>query len=483
VNRTSRALKIFVSITAVFVVSIVVKKFTAVNATTAGFALLITILLIAASWGMAESLLAAMAASLCYDYFFLPPMGWGIAEPENWVALAAFLLSSFVVSNLSNRARRRTAEARAGQIEMERLYALSRAIMLMNGNTPIGDQLASELVRICDVPGVTIYDRAADGMFVAGDMDLDEVGGRLKEAAIGGSQFQDDRSRTLFAPISLGHQIEGSVAIQGGELSDTAVQALLNLIAITLENARSRDIATRAQAARQSEEFKSTLLDGLAHEFKTPLTSIRAATTALLGASVSKEQQRQELLTIVDQEAERLNRLVSEATHVARIEAGKIQLNRSWQSVSKLVSVVLAETELQRDGRRVNVSVAADLPRAWIDSDLIKLAVRQLIDNALKYSPRRSAIDVSANLTDNQFAIRVRNEGEPLSEPERSRIFDKFYRGQNVRHQVAGTGMGLSVAREILLAHGGDVYLNQSSHRITEFVVTIPLVHSEGEGI
>jgi two-component system sensor histidine kinase KdpD len=471
------------SLIAVLAVTVVIVTVAAVNASTAGFAFLVTVLLIAASWGLAESVLASIAATLCYDYYFLPPIGFGVAEPENWVALAAFLLSSFVVSNLSSRARRRAVEARAGQIEMERLYSLSQSIMLMNGNTPIGNQLVSELIRICEIPAVTIYDRAADKVFAAGYVRPDDVAERLKETAIAGSQSRDEQTKTLFAPISLGHQIEGSVAIQGGELSETAVQALLNLIAITLENARSRDIATRAHAARQSEEFKSTLLDGLAHEFKTPLTSIRAATTALLGASVSNEQQRDELLTIVDQEAERLSRLVTEATHVARIEAGKIQLNRTLQSVPALISGVLAETELQRDGRRVNVSVASDLPRAWIDSDLIKLAVRQLVDNALKYSPRKSAIDVSANLTGNKFAIRVQNEGEPLSEQERARIFDKFYRGQNVRHQVAGTGMGLSVAREILQAHGGDVYLNQSNHRGTEFVVTIPLIPFEGETV
>jgi two-component system sensor histidine kinase KdpD len=255
----------------------------------------------------------------------------------------------------------------------------------------------------------------------------------------------------------------------------------VNLLAITLEHARSREIALRAQAARQSEQFKSTLLDGLAHEFKTPLTSIRAATTALLEENVSDKTQQMELLTIVDQEAERLSRLVTEATHVARIEAGKIDLNREWHQVDDLIGKVLAETEVLRDGRRVNVAIEGGLPRVRIDSDLVELALRQLLDNALKYSPRRSAIDVSAKVSGEKLAISVHNEGEPLSEAEQSRIFDKFYRGQNVRRQVAGTGMGLSVARDILLAHGGDVYLNASNQRGTEFVLNIPLAAGQGE--
>jgi two-component system sensor histidine kinase KdpD len=256
---------------------------------------------------------------------------------------------------------------------------------------------------------------------------------------------------------------------------------LVYLLAITLEHARSREIVTRAQAARQSEQFKSTLLDGLAHEFKTPLTSIRAATTALLGENVSDSAQQMELLTIVDQEAERLSRLVTEATHVARIEAGKIDLNREWHLVETLIGRVLVETELQRDGREVKVFIDRGLPRVQIDSNLVQLALRQLVDNALKYSPRKSAIDVRAELSGENLSISVHNEGEPLSEAEQARIFDKFYRGQNVRRQVAGTGMGLSVARDILLAHGGDVYLNGSNQRGTEFVLTIPLAAAQGK--
>jgi two-component system sensor histidine kinase KdpD len=357
---------------------------------------------------------------------------------------------------------------------MERLYALSRATMMMDGSEPIGDQIARELARICEIPAVVIYDRATDKIHRGGARDLPDVESRLKETALTGIQSKNEALRTLLAPISLGGQSTGSVAIEGGELSNTALHALLNLVAITFENARSRDIATRAEAARQSEEFKSTLLDGLAHEFKTPLTSIKAATTALLASNVSDATQRHELLTIVDQEAERLSRLVTEATRVARIEAGKIQVNREWHTVGRLIENVLAQTELQRDDRPVDLAIAPDLPPALFDAELMQLALRQLVDNALKYSPQKSAIRISSRLAGNNFVIVVRNQCEPLSESERTRIFDKFYRGQNVRHRVAGTGMGLSVAREILLAHGGDIHVQTSNQGGTEFVKTIP---------
>jgi two-component system sensor histidine kinase KdpD len=481
--RLPRTLSVIAALSAVFLLTLLLRAITAVNATTVGFAYLITILVIAASWGIVESVLASILAALCFSYFFLPPSGFAIAALEDWVALVAFLISSFIAGELSDRARRRAVEAKAGQKEMEKLYSLSRSIMLMDGTEPVGAQLAKELASICEIPSVEIYDRVAGIVYSGGTEPLGDVESRLKEAAFGDSEFKDESTNTVFAPITLAGQTTGSVAIQGGDFSKTALSALVNLLAITLQHARSREIAMRAQAARQSEQFKSTLLDGLAHEFKTPLTSIRAATTALLGQNVSDTAQQFELLTIVDQEAERLSRLVTEATHVARIEAGKIDLNREWHTPSVLIDKVLVETELRRDGRRVNVSIDKNLPRVRMDGDLIQLALRQLVDNALKYSPRKSAIDIGAKLTGENLTISVHNEGEPLSETEQVRIFDKFYRGQNVRRQVAGTGMGLSVARDILLAHGGDVYLNGSNQRGTEFVLAIPVAASQGRAL
>ena len=472
-KRISKTVSLAAALAAVVLVTVIFQRIAGINATTVGFAYLITILVIAASWGIAESVLASVLATFCFNYFFLPPIGtWAISDPENLVALFAFLISALIASDLSNRATRRTAEAGTRRIEMERLYFLSRSIMLMGSEPPIGAQIAAELARIYEIPAVAIYDRPADTVYRGGPGTIPSVESRLKDTALTGVPSLEDSN--LLAPISLGGQSTGSVAIQAGELSNTGLQALLNLIAIALDNARSREIATRAQAAQQSQEFKSTLLDGLAHEFKTPLTSIRAATTALLASSVSDAAQREDLITIVDQEAHRLSRLVTEATYVARIEAGKIQINRQWHSVPSLIENVLSQMELQRDGRRIGVSVAPALPQAFVDVELVQLALRQLIDNALKYSPRESTIQISSRLGDNNFVISVRNQGEQLSEAERVRIFDRFYRGQNVRHQVAGTGMGLPVARDILLAHGGDVYLRASDEQGTEFVMTIP---------
>jgi two-component system sensor histidine kinase KdpD len=471
-----------VFITLVFRVIAMMTAISIVNATTVGFTYLIVILLVAASWGITESVVASVVATIFFNYYFLPPIGnWAIADPENWVAMFAFLITSLIASELSDLARRRTVEANTGKLEMERLYELSREILAMEEAEHIGDRIANELARICEIPAVAIYDSISDLIHRGGVEQIFEVETALKDTARTGVPSKDDESRTIVAPISLGGRTTGSVAIRGIELSNTALHALLNLVAITLENARSRAIVTRAQAARQSEEFKSTLLDGLAHEFKTPLTSIRAVTTALLASNVSDAAQQHELLTIVDQEAERLSRLVTEATRVARIEAGKIHVNREWHGVNELIRGILAQMEGQFDGRRLDLSIAASLPPVFVDADLIQLALRQLVDNALKYSPRTSAIQIGSELGEGNIFIAVRNEGESLSESESARVFDKFYRGRNVRHQVAGTGMGLPVARDILLAHGGDIQLTNSNRGCTEFVMRIPTSDAKRE--
>lgn len=482
--RIRRSLTVPAALAIVCLVTVVLRAIQAnVNGTTVGLVYLITILIVATTWGIVESVIASMLAALFFSFFSESPAGFAIVDPEDWVALGAFLIGALIAGDLSNRAQRRAAEAKARQVEVEKLYALSRSIisiMLMDSGGAIGEILAKELTSICDIPSVAIYDSSSDAVYRGGETQPAVPESRLREAASGEGLFKDEKTGILFAAIALGGQSLGSIAIQGGELSTTAISALLNLLAITLESTRTREIATRAQAARQSEQFKSTLLDGLAHEFKTPLTSIRAATTALLGATVSDKAQQEELLTVVDQEADRLSRLVTEATHVARIEAGHLDINREWHCIDNVIKSVLADSEPRRDGRRINVSLEPGLPRILADAKLVQLALRQLVDNALKYSPRKSPIDISAKLSGENLTVSVRSEGEPLSESEQARIFEKFYRGQNVRRHVAGTGMGLSVARDIIRAHGGDVYLTGSSHRGgTEFVLAIPLAVPE----
>lgn len=461
-------------------ITVLCSRILSVNAITAGFAYLLGVLAIATAWGLVEAIVASIAAMLCFNFFFLPPIGqFTIADPQNWVALFAFLATALIASHISDRERKQALEAKARQKETEQLYALSRIILMTDPAQSIGFQSAQHIAEIFDCPAVALYDAKSGEIFRGGAEDLPEVDAKLKQVVMQSGSLQDSSAHTVVAPIILGGQPVGSLALKGLSLSDGALRALLNLVAIALERVRTEEAANRAEAARQSEEFKSTLLDAIAHEFKTPLTSIKAASTSMLSDGVPLSPQFRELATIIDEETDRLSLLVTEAVRMSQIDAGKVRLERELLDVGDLLRRVMTHFESKAEGRELKLQVDDGLPAVFADKDLISLALRQLIDNALKYSPPGSPIDVTAGLKDHRVIIRVRDRGPGIPERERERIFDKFYRLQTTKTHVPGTGLGLYIAREIARAHGGDVWVEGEPGSGSEFCVALPLQEPE----
>lgn len=246
-------------------------------------------------------------------------------------------------------------------------------------------------------------------------------------------------------------------------------------MAIWLERALSEEAVNRAEVARQSEELKSTLLDAIAHEFKTPLTSIKAVTTDLLSdPPIALEQRHRELISIADEGADRLSTLVTQAIQLARIEGGKFQLNRDIHFPSSLISAALRQMKALTDGRELKVCIADDLPLVSVDGELVQMVITHLIDNALKYSPRGTPISIGARASDGRVIIYVLDKGPGIAEEEQSRIFDKFYRGTKEQH-LKGTGMGLAIAREIIRAHGEEISVRSALGEGSEFYFSLPL--------
>jgi two-component system sensor histidine kinase KdpD len=332
--------------------------------------------------------------------------------------------------------------------------------------------VAQHIAEIFDCRSVALYDAKSGEIFRGGVEDLPGVEEKLKQVVIQGANSREDAAQVLFAPIVLGGHAIGALAL-AGEFSDGALQALLNLVAIAWERVRTEEAANRADAARQSEEFKSTLLDAIAHEFKTPLTSIKAASTTMLSDAPPLTPQTHELATIIDEEADRLTSLVTEAVRMSQIEAGKVRLDRQRVSLDLLLPAILAQFQARSDGRLLQYSAAPRLPELTLDPALISLALRQLIDNALKYSPPGSPVNISAARANGKLEIRIADQGPGIPEKERERVFEKFYRRQAVKERVPGTGLGLHIAREILRAHGGDVAIAPGPG--SAFCITIPV--------
>lgn len=445
-----------------------------INATTQGFFYLIAILFLATAWGLTEAVVASIFAVLCFNYFFFPPVGtFTIDDLQNWVALFAFLITAITASRLSAQAKRRALEILERQQEMERLYALSRAMLLVEPSRPLAKQVVSHIARAFDAPAVVIYTRADHAYYRSGPEEFPGLSDQLQQAAIEGTQLHKDR--IWITAIRLGGEPIGSIGISGVDLSDSALQSLANLAAIGLERARAQETANKAEVARQSDELKSTLLDAIAHEFQTPLTTIKAATSAMLAKRPPAAEQQVEMLHLVDEETQRLSSLVSDAIQMARIEAGTIRLQRERIPAAVLVENVLRQKRSALAERQITVDIPLALPQLWVDPELFALALRQLVDNAAKYSDVNLAIEISARKADDQVIVEVRDHGQGIPESELPHVFEKFYRGRQSQGKISGAGLGLAIAQTVVAAHGGKIWAESSIGNGAVFQIALPI--------
>ena len=248
----------------------------------------------------------------------------------------------------------------------------------------------------------------------------------------------------------------GSLALQGARVSPTVEDSVASLLAINYERVRALDRAAAAEVARRNEEFKSSLLDGLAHDLKTPLTAIRTCVTHLITAPPRTEEVRQELLSIIDQESVRLQQSITEAIELARVESRQLRLNRELTPIALVASSAVGETR-DENPARYSFEIPPEL-QIPVDADLIRRALMQILENARKYAPPDSPIVIQARAEDSQAIVSVADRGPGISPDELERVFEKFYRGRRSPAKVEGTGMGLAIAKGIIEAHGGKIH-------------------------
>jgi two-component system sensor histidine kinase KdpD len=455
-----------------------------VNALIVGFAYVLAVLVVAASWGLTESFVTSIAATLCLNYYFLPPvLSFTIADPQNWVALSAFMVTAITASKLSASVRNRAAESQARRIEVERLYQLSLSLMLIDTTSEPGPQVAASVKNQSGFNTVAFCDRLTGEIHVAGVQDQRLEQDMLRSVAIGEAAWFVSRNaltpagvEAIVVPVALGGRVLGSLGAIGPSLSEPAAQAIANLVAIAIEHARQQIELGRLEVARRNERLRSVLLDALAHDFLTPLTSVKSAITTVR-SEYRHEPEEDDFLAVVEEETDRLSEMINETTDMARIESGKPQIRRRRVSVPEIITSSLHRMKTLLDGRPLKVQIQEDISPVDADPDMIGLAIRQLLGNAVKYSPPETTIAISASQAGDTVTIAVRDHGPGIPLDELDAIFERFYRGKQTQESVAGTGMGLSIARDIVRAHDGKLRVQNTPEGGAQFSFTLPAFH------
>ncbi|HYL16402.1 MAG TPA: DUF4118 domain-containing protein [Terriglobales bacterium] len=448
-----------------------------VNPTTVGFTFLLAILVVSAVWGLRYAIFMAIISTLAFNYFFLPPLlRFTIADPQNWVSLFAFLFTAIVASQLSERARREAMESNQRRHEVERLYAFSQQLLVTENVFELLNVIPKYIVDSFDVSGAAMFldakqetyylDTASRALFPIDH--LKAISGR-------GEPVLDREHGLCFMPLRMGVRSIGSLGLSGCDLSRETLEAIGSLTAIAIERTNTAEKLTKAEAARESDRLRSVLLDSVTHEFRTPLTAIKASAETLLSDVELDKPQRKDLLTVINEESDRLNRLIGEATEVAQLDSHQLELHFQPHQIRNAVEAAIAKSRQSLQRHIVQSNIPDRLPSVRMDVERITEVLVHLLDNAAKYSPPDTLIQITAELRDGQLVTSVADHGPGIDDVEQEMIFEKFYRGRSQRMIAQGTGMGLAIARAIVELHGGRIGVTSQLGRGSLFYFSLPM--------
>ena len=475
----NRVLQCAVALAIVAGITIFYREGVRVNATTAALTFLLAILAVSTVWGIAVSVFMSIAAMFAFNYYFLPPIGTlTIRDPQNWVALFAFLVVSVLASHLSTRANQQAQVASARRREIEKLYSFSQSLLESGNVIQLLNRIPAQIVNIFEVGAAALFLADKQKVYRSGPviplLDIES----LKAIVVREEPVIDATNSICFVPVRMGVRPIGSLGISGTILSRQTLEAMGTLIAVAMERARAVEQLGQTEASREGERLRTALLDSVTHALRTPLTSIKASVTNLLTNPKLNDAQERELLTIINEESDRLNRLVGEAGEMAQLDAGEVKLNLEPHSILEVITAALTQTKTTLGNRDVRVHVSETLPRVRVDLARAREALVHLLENAHQYSPPDQPITVSAEANADFVTTSVADRGHGIDDPEQSLIFEKFYRGRDQRYLIEGTGMGLPIAKAIVEAHGGSISLTSQRGHGSVFSFTLPVDHT-----
>ncbi len=476
----TNSLRVVVLAAIVFGVVALFRLVVVVNPTTVALTYLLAVLVISTVWGLWEAIVLAVGATLAFNFFFLPPVGtFTIADSQNWVALFAFLITAVIASQLAERARREARDAVRRRHEVEQLYSFTQHLLVSETVAELLNALPRYIVECFGARAAAVLAVGRGDVYRSGRDEAQLDTETLQSVAARGEPTSNPTREASFTPMRLGVKTVGAVGIAGHSLSRETLEAIGSLTAIGVERTGAVESLGHAEAAREGEKLRSAILDSVTHEFRTPLTAIKASATTLLdGPAVAAEQSR-DLLTVINEEADRLDHLVSEATQMAQLDANQVELEIEAQPIKDIIEATVQEMDAGLAQHQVIVDAPSDLPQVRADAERIKDVLMQLLENAAKYAPPGTPIKVTTDRDGNGVRVSVADSGPGIDDFEQSLIFDKFYRGRDQRYRVQGTGMGLAIAKAIVEAHGGQIGVVSQPQSGSVFWFTVPVAVSQ----
>jgi two-component system sensor histidine kinase KdpD len=455
---------------------------------------LLAVVAIAARCGSLPSIAASVVSVLIFDLLFTQPYyRITVYDSQYLVTFAVMFIVGLLASTLTSRVRYQADTARRNERRAEALYRLSRRL----ANTAKTSDLLHETEQIIS----EVFDAHAVIYLPNEERKVRPVLGHVASFAASAKEFATAQwvldhnepagagtntlpsSESLYIPLSTPDNVAGVMAIQpfnaNSQLSIDARQLLetyATKIAFAVERNNLSERSQRAELESEAEKLRSSLLSAVSHDLRTPLAAIAGAASSL-DANICREsidKANHELLETIVDESQRLTRLVENLLHMTRLSSGKVQINRQWQPVEEVIGSALHRLDHVLAGREVKVKIEGELPLVHGDDILLETILVNVIDNALKYSPSHSPIEIQSELTSGGIAIQVADRGCGILPGDEEKIFEKFNRGSGKNTDRRGTGLGLAICDAIVRAHKGTITANNRDGGGTIVRFTIP---------
>jgi two-component system sensor histidine kinase KdpD len=434
------------------------------------------VLLVATTIGMGPAILASVLAFLGFNYFFVEPLhSFRVTSPQDNLRLLTFLVVAVIGSSLAGRAREQANAAARSASELAALYGFSQTISAEVDLERILPLVAQAVTQLLNVPACSVL--------------LYDTGGRLVERATAGAAHPEPQRR-VDAFLRIGPRVLGALRVTQRALDDpltpgelSRLETIAAQVGLVLERAQLAEEASHSRAQADAERMKATLLSSVSHDLRTPLAVIKGAVTSLLDESVAwQPESRRELLLSVNDESDRLNRLVGNLLDMSRIEGDAPHPPRSPQDISALIEDVVERLRRQLSSHTLDIELPAELPLAQANYTQIDQVLTNLIENAARYTPAGTPIVVRASAERDTLIVEVRDHGPGIPEGMRERIFEKFVRAVGPERHANGAGLGLAICKGILKAHGGQIWAENAPDGGARFSFTLPLAKAETFG-